>query len=131
MDPLEWLARMADHIPDTGRHRTRFYGFYASRVRAWPRVRASPEEAPAAPVVKKRRSSPSWARPISKVYQADSLVGKTCGGPLKIVAYLSDEVSIRRILDHLGLRPPEQQKPPTPEVTRVPVDEEGRELQGV
>jgi hypothetical protein len=33
MDPLEWLARMADHIPDAGKHRTHFYGFYASRVR--------------------------------------------------------------------------------------------------
>jgi len=22
MDPLEWLARLADHIPDTGKHRT-------------------------------------------------------------------------------------------------------------
>jgi hypothetical protein len=34
MDPLEWLARMADHIPDVGKHRTHFCGFYASRVRA-------------------------------------------------------------------------------------------------
>jgi hypothetical protein len=25
MDPLEWLARMADHIPDPGKHRTLFY----------------------------------------------------------------------------------------------------------
>ncbi len=28
-DPLEWLARMADHIPDPGRHRTLFYGHYS------------------------------------------------------------------------------------------------------
>jgi hypothetical protein len=34
MDPLEWLARLADHIPDPGRHRTHSCGFYASRVRA-------------------------------------------------------------------------------------------------
>ncbi len=34
MDPLEWLARLADHIPDTGKHRTHSCGFYASRVRA-------------------------------------------------------------------------------------------------
>jgi hypothetical protein len=26
MDPLEWLARMADHIPDPGKHRVHFYG---------------------------------------------------------------------------------------------------------
>jgi hypothetical protein len=47
------------------------------------------------------------------------------------VAYVSDELSIRRILDHLGLSPPEQKPPPTTELIRVSVDEEGRELQGV
>jgi hypothetical protein len=28
MEPLEWLARLADHVPDPGRHRTLFYGYY-------------------------------------------------------------------------------------------------------
>jgi len=28
-----------------------------------------------------------------------------CGGPLKVVAYITDTVAIRRILDHLGLSP--------------------------
>ena len=34
MDPLEWLARLSDHIPGPGQHRTLFYGEYPSRVRA-------------------------------------------------------------------------------------------------
>jgi len=25
MDPLEWLARLTDHIPDPGKHRTLAY----------------------------------------------------------------------------------------------------------
>jgi hypothetical protein len=33
MDPLEWLARMADHIPDPGKHRTLRYGVYSNRAR--------------------------------------------------------------------------------------------------
>ena len=33
LDPLEWLARMSDHIPDPGQHRTILYGHYANRVR--------------------------------------------------------------------------------------------------
>ena len=33
MDPLEWLARLADHIPDADKHRTHFYAHYANRVR--------------------------------------------------------------------------------------------------
>jgi hypothetical protein len=129
MDPVEWLARMTDHIPDPGRHRTHFHGFYASRVRA-KRREADPSGPPAEPAPAKRRCSPSWARLISKVYQADPLVCKACKGPLKIVAYITDELSITRILDHLGLSPPLQEKPPpTRELIRVPVDEEGRELQ--
>jgi hypothetical protein len=101
MDPLEWLARMADHIPDAGKHRTHFYGFYASRVRA-SRRETETSDVPAEPAPAKRRCSPSWARLISKVYQADPLVCKGCGGPLKIVAYINDQISIKRILDHLG-----------------------------
>ena len=33
IDPLAWLARLRDHIPDPGQHRTLFYGEYSSRVR--------------------------------------------------------------------------------------------------
>lgn len=29
LDPLEWLARIADHIPDPGKHRTLFYAYQA------------------------------------------------------------------------------------------------------
>ena len=128
MDPLEWLARMADHIPDAGKHRTHFYGFYASRVRS-SRRETNASDVLAEPTTK-RRCPPSWARLISKVYHADPLVCRGCRGPLKIVAYITDELSIRRILDHLGLSPPQQDKPPpTREVVRVPVDDEGREIQ--
>ncbi len=64
------------------------------------------------------------------MYHADPLVCRKCGGQLKIVAYVSDEVSVKRILAELGLSPPEQEKPPPPrEVVRVPVDDEGREIQ--
>ena len=104
MDPREWLARLADHIPDTGKHRTHFYGFYASRVRASRREKEG-SELPVEAAPTKRRCPPSWARLISKVYQADPLVCKGCAGPLEIVAYITDELSIRRILDHLGLWP--------------------------
>jgi hypothetical protein len=130
MDPLEWLARMADHIPDPGRHRTLLYAYYANRVRGH---RAAPE--PAAAKVKeesakKRRCSASWARLISKVFHVDPLTCAKCGGKLKIIAYLHD-LSISKILDHLGLSPPETTKPPPAddEVVRVPVDEEGREIE--
>jgi plastocyanin len=71
---------------------------------------------------------PSWARLIAKVFQADPLVCKRCGGPLKVVAYITDTVAIRRVLDHHGLSPPEKPPPEVRGVVRMPVDDEGREI---
>ena len=47
MDALEWLARMADHIPDPGKHRTLFYGHYANRARGERAVEEPGEKQPA------------------------------------------------------------------------------------
>ena len=45
---------------------------------------------------------------------------------MSIVAFLSDSFAIRRILDHLGLSPPEAEKPPPlREILRVAERGEG------
>jgi len=118
MDPPEWLARMSDHIPDPGQHRTIFYGEYSSRVRATP---CPPEAGLAAPdAPPRRRCSASWARMIAKVYHVDPLVCLRCGQRMSILAFVSDQHSIGRILEHLGLRSSQQDKPPpAPEILRV------------
>ena len=140
MDPLEWLARLADHIPDPGKHRVHFYGPYSSRIRGARAARAEPPSeiadgstlTTANETAKRRRCPPSWARLIHRVYQADPLVCR-CGGKLKITGYLCDSFAISRVLEELGLSPPDDERPPPtapprPEVLRVPVDEDGREL---
>jgi len=45
------------------------------------------------------------------------------------MAYLHSHVAIKRILDHPGLSPPENERPP-PELRYVSVDDEERELEG-
>jgi hypothetical protein len=120
LDPLEWLARMSDHIPDPGQHRTLFYGEYSNRVRgcgeaAEPVVEAGEEHEP------RRRASPSWGRLIAKIYHVDPLVCVRCGQRMSVVAFVTDQVAIGWILDHLGLSNPEAEKPPPPvrELLRV------------
>jgi len=45
------------------------------------------------------------------VYHADPLVCRQCGGKLKVIAYVSDEISVKRILAELGLSPEEEKRP--------------------
>lgn len=47
------------------------------------------------------------------------------------LACLHDQIAIKQVLAHLGLNPPEEPEPPPAlhEVVRVPVDEEGGEME--
>jgi hypothetical protein len=56
-----------------------------------------------------------------KVYQTDPLVWARCGQCMSLVAFVTDQIAIRRILDHLGLTTPQAEKPPppVPEILRV------------
>ena len=48
---------------------------------------------------------------------------------MKLVAFVTDQLAVKRILDHLGLSAPEKPRPPPlREISVVPVDDEGREL---
>jgi hypothetical protein len=125
-DPQERLRR---DIPDPGRHRTHFYGHYTNRVRGERPGEEEPHHSHEAEPKTRRRSSPSWARLTAKVFQTDPLVCRPCGGPLKVVAYITDSLAIRQILEHLDLSPPEKPPPDIREVVRVPVDEERREIE--
>jgi hypothetical protein len=127
---LEWLARMSDHIPDPGRHRTLSYGHYANRVRGERAARQPGAQRAQDKPPKKRRGGASWARLISKVFHVDPLKCRDCGGPLQVVAYITDQLAINKILEHLGLSPPEEPRPP-PEIRYVPIDDEGSELPGM
>jgi hypothetical protein len=74
----------------------------------------------------RRRCSASWARLIAKVYHVDPLVCLRCGQRMSILAFVSDQHSISRILEHLGLRPPERDRPPPArEILRVAEQGEG------
>ena len=133
LDPLEWLARIADHIPDPGKHARRSTLTTPTGPGHGPRRRScsgSRSRGSGAEAPQKRRCSPSWARLISKVYHVDPLTCRGCGGRLQIVAYINDQFAIKKILDHLDPSPPEVKRPP-PDLRYTPVDHEGRELEGV
>jgi hypothetical protein len=64
---------------------------------------------------------------IAKVYQVDPLVCTRCGKRMSIVAFVTGQLPIGKILAHLGLCSPEAEKPPPPmrEVLCVAEDGDG------
>jgi len=59
--------------------------------------------------VSSRESRWAWARLIAQVYEADLLVCRRCGSPMRIVAVITDSPQVRKILLHLiktGKAPP-------------------------
>jgi hypothetical protein len=59
--------------------------------------------------VSSRQSRAAWARLIVKVYEADPLICRHCGSPMRILAVITEAQQVRKILLHLiktGKAPP-------------------------
>jgi transposase len=51
----------------------------------------------------RRIRSKGWAEMIRKVYEVDPMVCPECGGPMKVIAFITDYQAIDRIIAHLKL----------------------------
>jgi Putative transposase len=129
----DFIAELLQHLPDPRLRLIRHYGLYSSRSRGtWLRkphlVRLAPEgwrqdhnvqaalligpmaEGYEETSVTARQSPASWARLIAKVYEADPLICRHFGSPMRILAVITDPQQVRKILLHLiktGKAPPE------------------------
>jgi hypothetical protein len=63
--------------------------------------RGVPERRPATP---RRRSSPSWARLIAKIYQVDPVVCSRCGQRMSVIAFLWLRLPVKRCVDPAAVR---------------------------
>jgi hypothetical protein len=117
---LEFLARWVHHVPDPYETRVRYYGAYATRRRLWwqrkgvvpegtrgaaaPGPAPSPAAPPAAdwPALRARRRR--WAELLRRVFEIEVSVCPTCAGSMRIVAFVTAQAPVRRILAHLERR---------------------------
>jgi ribosomal protein S27E len=113
MDYLEFIARVTSHIPEKSQVTVRYYGLYANAHRGKVRkasvlpfvLRMAGEEAKPIP-------SKGWAEMIRKVYEVDPMTCPKCGGPMKVVAFITDYQAVDRIIDHLKLTFAAEKPPP-------------------
>jgi hypothetical protein len=107
--PLQFLAELSQHIPDTWEQTSRFLGAYSARSRGAAQARQSCNPVSEIPEPKHKPSA-NWARLMKKVFELDPLLCPKCGSSMKIKAFISDSHEIKRILENLDIPP--QQSPP-------------------
>jgi len=120
---------MTQHIPDRHQKTSIAYGRYSNAHRGKRKKRAAAAAMAtgiaggATPTVVQVQESEAerpattskadWARLIKKVFEADPLLCRSCGGRMRIIALIDDEQVIYRILRHLdllGQDPPERRE---------------------
>jgi hypothetical protein len=124
-DPLDFIAELTQHIPDTRKHLTHYFGFYSCAARG-RRAKAHAAHDAAAGADNSRTSPHQarrrWAALIKHVWKVDPLVCPRCGGRMKIVSFIqpTQRHVIDQILTHCGLADqPSRAPPPEPDPARL------------
>ncbi len=115
-DPMDLLARVIMHVPEPRKHLVRYYGAYSNVSRGRrKRFRADTEGDPVGgvprPIDDDQECSPDarslrrrWRQLIKRVYEIDPLVCPSCGGEMRIIAFIIDHTVVDAILRHLERR---------------------------
>lgn len=120
--PLDFLAALTSQIPRRWEQTVRYLGHFSSRSRGKRRKLALLAEQNKAddelkndpliiiPPLPKKKASRSWVRLIRKVFEADPLVCKKCGGKLKVIAVIVTPKEATQICANSGI--PDYRAPP-------------------
>ncbi|MDD5487134.1 MAG: transposase [Dehalococcoidales bacterium] len=111
---LDWLARLVTHIPNRGEQLVRYYGYYSNKSRGMRKKTETDNQAPVLvdSDISKKAFRKNWARLIQKVYHTDPLLCPKCNGSMRIISFIEEEKTIKKILLHLDLWMPGNHDPP-------------------
>ncbi len=116
-DPLDFIAGLTQHIPDTRKHLTRYFGFYSCKARGL-RAKANRQQPNAVQIdenhTPRRLAHRRWAGLIKQVWRVDPLVCPRCGTGMKILSFISPRQRdvIEKILTHCALWDQSSRAPP-------------------
>ena len=115
MTPLELLHKLALLIPPPRVHLMRYHGIWAPnsklRAKAIPTLKSATSESVSLPAMSPssellheltRPRRLKWAELLKRVFAVDVLTC-SCGGTMKVLAFILDVDVARKILDHLSL----------------------------
>ena len=118
LSPLELLEKLSKLIPPPRKHRHRYYGVLAPNAPLRKAVTAQAssivKDMPAKEISKETEPCQSrgarylWAALLARIYEVLPLICPHCGAEMRLIAAITDQPSIARILTHIG----EPGKPP-------------------
>ncbi len=140
LTPMQLLDRLAALIPPPRRHRQRYSGVLAPNSSLRTAVTALAQPQPATEVIvpatadsssssaiappaatteapaHRKAARYAWALLLARLYEVFPLLCPRCGGEMRIIAFITEAVVIRKILGHRG----EQTSPPAVKPARGP-----------
>jgi len=113
LTPLELIDKIAALIPPPRAHRHRYYGVLApnSPMRAAVTALAPLPVTVPLPVAAVNSEDPPprraashylWAMLLARIYESLPLLCPVCQAQMRIIAFITDTGTVRKILDHLG-----------------------------
>jgi len=120
LSPLELIGRIAARVPPPRQHRHRYDGVLAPTSPLRPAVTAlapvpvAPTPEPLAkPAVEAAADDPSqaigrsrarylWVMLLARIYEGFPLTCPRCGAETRIIAFITEAVDVRAILEHIG-----------------------------
>ena len=127
LTPLELIDKIAALVPPPRAHRHRYYGVLAPNTALRAAVTAltpvpviaPPQAAPANTEEEPRHRSASrylWAMLLARIYETFPLACPICHAQMRIIAFIDDASTVRKILDYIG----ESTQPPIISPARGP-----------
>ena len=117
LTPLELIGKVAALVPPPRTHRHRYYGVLAPNSPLRAAVTAlAPVAVPPPADAARTEEAPSyratsrylWAMLLARIYEVFPLTCPICHAEMRIIAFINDASTVRKILDHIGesTRPP-------------------------
>ena len=108
--PVEFLARLSQHIPDKWEQMIRFYGAYSARTRGAKKQLQIALGITPLEHFEQKKPSKAWAACMKRIYELDPLLCPKCGSQMTIKAFITDSKEIERYIQKHGI--PHYRAPP-------------------
>jgi len=111
----EFIAAITQHIPSKSFQMIRYYGWYSNKNRGMREkqgilgpgdereTKTNVEIIDVSDYSPPRIPSKTWRECIKRIWEIDALQCPNCGGSMKILAFITENKIIKKILEHLDL----------------------------